>query len=248
MSSIVSPLQVYRPLYADAYEALRDAILDGRLPSGERIVEAEIARQMAISRGPIREAIRKLEQDGLVEHHPRRGVVVVELSTDEVLDVYRLRAHLEAYGIRLAAPRATNADLDLLDDLIGRMRDYAARDDPRPLINTDVEFHRSICRLSGSKPLLRLWESLNPHCWTLLTSLKATEYGLSDIAERHCVVLDALRSRDPDRAEAEIRRHIVELAEHVVAHISTEDAATPERRPPAGNGRNRFGVVDVERR
>lgn len=220
MSSIVLPLQAYRPLYADAYEALRDAIFDGRLPSGERIVESEIARQMAISRGPIREAIRKLEQDGWVEHHPRRGVVVVKLSREEVLDAYRLRAHLEVYAMRLAVSRASDEDFDALTNLIERMRECAAGDDLRMLISADVEFHRSICRLSGSKPLLRLWDSLNPHCWTLLTSLKVTAYSLSDIAERHYAVLDALRSRDPDRAEEDIRHHIIELAEHVVAQLS----------------------------
>lgn len=228
MATIVSPLREYRPLYADAYEALRDAILNGRLPAGERIVESEIARQMEISRGPIREAIRKLEQEGLVEAQPRRGVVVVKLSSAEVMDVYQLRTHLERFAVRRAVERLTEADLGALELLIAQMHQHAENGDLRQLINADVEFHRSICRVAASKPLLRTWDSLNPYSWTLLTSFRAPEYGPIEIAERHRVVLAALRLRDPDRAEAEISRHILELAEHVVAHLAEDE--------PAGSG------------
>src|SRR5579871_6440709 len=81
----------FRPLRHDAYDALREAILLGQLPPGTRIVEAEIARQMGISRGPIREAVRQLEQDGLVEYQPRHGVIVAELTREQVLDTYAVR-------------------------------------------------------------------------------------------------------------------------------------------------------------
>lgn len=222
---IAGPASPFKPLYEEAYSALRDAILSGRLVPGERIVEAEIARQMAISRAPIREAIRKLERDGLVQYLPRRGAVVVKLSRDEVRDIYYLRAHLEAYAVRLAAVRRTPADVAALDELLLRMRECAARDDLPELIAADVEFHASLCRASGSKRLYQLWDSLNPHSWTLLTSLKATGYTPSQIAERHAPLLEALRAGDPQRAEDEVRRHITELADNVLAHWSREDAS-----------------------
>ncbi|HZW31957.1 MAG TPA: GntR family transcriptional regulator [Isosphaeraceae bacterium] len=221
---IATPVEPYRPLYVDAYRALRDAILQGRLRPGERIVEAEVARQMAISRAPIREAIRKLEHDGLVEYHPRRGAVIVRLSPAEVRDVYHVRAHLERYAARLAATRVTDADLAALARLIDEMRACAARDDLEALITADVAFHEQICRASGSRRTLQLWNSLNPQCWTLLTSLRATEYTLAEIAERHVPVLAALQARDPERAEAEIARHIIELAETVLGHLAPEPA------------------------
>src|SRR5690242_13281051 len=93
----------FRPLRHDAYEALREAILLGRLRPGERVVEAEIARQMGFSRGPIREAVRQLGQDGLVEYQPRRGVIVTKLTSERVFDAYTVRAHLEGLAARLAA-------------------------------------------------------------------------------------------------------------------------------------------------
>ena len=217
---IVSPLQPYRPLYEDAYNALRDAILNGRLAPGDRIVEAEIARQMAISRAPVREAIRKLERDGLVRYIPRRGTVVVKLAPEEVHDVYYLRAHLEEYAVRLAALRATDDDLSTLANVIEQMKVCAARDDFQGLIAKDVEFHARICHLSGSKRLPLLWDSLNPHSWTLLTGQKTARFTLAQIAERHLPILQALRARDADRAAAAIHRHIAELADDVLAQLN----------------------------
>src|SRR4029077_10666689 len=105
------PMREFRPLSEEAYDVLRAAILSGRLAPGARLVEADIARQMAISRSPVREAVRKLEREGMVEYKPRRGTVVVGLSRDDVADAYQLRAHLEAYGARLAAPPAAAEQL-----------------------------------------------------------------------------------------------------------------------------------------
>lgn len=229
-TSIVPQARPYRPLYEDAYEALRDAILNGRLAPGARIVEAEIARQMAISRAPIREAIRKLERDGLVEYHARRGTVVVALSVDEVRDAYALRAHLETYAARLAVERATDDDFRRLEDSLQQMRERAASDDLRGLIAADVEFHRHILQSSGSKRVRHLWDGLNPHSWTLLTGVRATEYSLAQIAERHVPVLDALRLRDPNLAETAVRDHILELANTVLNHLTTEEGSASRRR------------------
>ena len=222
---IVSPPPPFRPLSHDAYGELREAILAGRLPPGVRIVEAEIARQMAISRGPIREAIRRLESDGLVEYQPRRGTVVVRLSPDEVRDAYYLRAHLEAYAVRLAAVRATETDFATLEELIDRMCASAGRDEFGELLSADVAFHAHICQLSGSKRLYRLWDSLNPHSWTLLTGLKASGYTLEQIAVRHRPILAALQAGDADQAEREIRLHIIELGNNVLEHL----VGDPER-------------------
>lgn len=91
------------------------------------------------------------------------------------------------------------------------------------LLTADVEFHARLCELSGSKLVQRLWGSLNPHCWTVLTTLRATEYRLSEIAERHRPIVEALRARDADQADAAIRRHITELADTVVSHLVDDE-------------------------
>jgi len=214
-----SPVREFRPLSEEAYDVLRAAILSGRLAPGARLVEADIARQMAISRSPVREAVRKLEREGMVEYKPRRGTVVVGLSRDDVADAYQLRAHLEGYGAGLAATRATDGQLSELELLIERMRGCASASDLPGLVHADVEFHRSLCELSGSRRLVQVWESLNPERWTLLSGLRATELSLEQIAERHCPIVVALRARAPEQATAIIRAHILELAERVVAGL-----------------------------
>jgi DNA-binding GntR family transcriptional regulator len=222
---IVAQRRAFRPLSEDAYDALRAAILGGGLQPGERIVEAGIARQMATSRSPVREAVRKLEHEGLVEYVPRRGTIVVGLTRDDVSDAYQWRAHLEAYGARLAATRASEDQLGRLLEMIQRMRKSAVANDLEGLIAADVEFHRLICEASASRRLVQAWETLNPARWTLVSGLHATDLSLEQIAERHWPILAALQSRKPDHAENVIRSHILELGERVLLGLAGRAAS-----------------------
>src|SRR5262249_25046817 len=112
---------VQRALRNDVYDALRQAVVSGALSPGQRVNEAEIARQMQISRAPIREAIRQLEQEGLLESVTRRGTFVVALSRDDIEEVYTLRADLEARAIRRAIGRLSPDDLATLESLAETM-------------------------------------------------------------------------------------------------------------------------------
>ena len=229
-SRIVAPVPQFRPLRSDAYEALREAILLKRLRPGQRIVEAEIARQMGISRGPVREAVRQLEQEELVEYHPRRGVVVARLTREAVQDTYAVRAELDGFAARLAASRITDEQLAQLDALIATMRGQAEVGDNDRLLNTDVEFHRSIYLVAGNKVLLRAWASLGPHAWTLFSGIQLRGYSLRDLAERHLPIFDALRMRDPTAAERTATEHTLEIARNVLDHL---DDATLDLAPGA---------------
>jgi DNA-binding GntR family transcriptional regulator len=225
----------FRPLRNDAYEALREAILVGRLRPGERVVEAEIARQMGISRGPIREAVRQLEQEHLVEYHPRRGVVVARLTREAAQDTYTVRAELDGFAARLSAVRITDEQLEQLDGLITTMRQQAAEEDRDRLLHTDVEFHRCICTVAGNRVLLRAWSSLGPYAWTLFSGMQLRGYSLGDLAERHMPIADALRDRDPERAERAARQHTLEIARNVLDHLDHDLSDLPaggEPMPP----------------
>lgn len=209
----------FRPLRRDAYDALYEAILLGTLPPGERLVEAEIARQMGISRGPLREAIRQLEQDGLVEYRPRRGAVVAELTRERVLDAYSARAEMEGFAARLAAPRMTAPDIARLEELCEAMQRCARQGDSAGLLQADVKFHQTICEIAGNRVLLRLWTSLGPHGWTLFSGAQQRGYGLVALAERHRAVLAALQSGDAVCAEQVAREHTQEIMRNVVDHL-----------------------------
>lgn len=219
-AEIAQPVARFRPLSEEAYDVVRAAILGGRLPPGARIVEADIARQMSISRSPVREAVRKLEQEGLVEYVPRHGTIVVGLSRDDVADAYQLRAHLEGYGARLAATRASAANIARLLELVERMRACGVAEDLDGLVAADVEFHREVCRASGSPRLVRAWETLNPARWTLISGLRVNDMSLEQIAERHWPIVAALESRHSQTAESIVRTHILELGERVLSGIA----------------------------
>ncbi len=207
--------QAGRPLREDVREYLRDAILHGQLKPGEQIVETRLARQFGISQGPVREALRELEQIGLVEHRARRGTFVREITRSGAWEVYTLRAHLEVMAVRLAAERLTDDDLTTLERLIDEMVEAGRKGDRQRLTWCDVRFHELLCECSGHQLLLRTWRGVNPLSWTLFTLTILRDRDLVEIAERHRPILEALRARDPDAAERAINDHILQLGKDV---------------------------------
>ncbi len=226
--------QAGRPLREDVREYLRDAILHGQLKPGEQIVETRLARQFGVSAeldafkwaGAIvaetdtqtantAEALRELEQIGLVEHRARRGTFVREITRSGAWEVYTLRAHLEVMAVRLAAERLTDDDLTTLERLIDEMVEAGRKGDRQRLTWCDVRFHELLCECSGHQLLLRTWRGVNPLSWTLFTLTILRDRDLVEIAERHRPILEALRARDPDAAERAINDHILQLGKDV---------------------------------
>jgi DNA-binding GntR family transcriptional regulator len=205
-------------------EQLIEDILNGRLAPGARIVETKIAQQFGVSQGPVREALRDLELFGFVVSSPFRGTQVRKISTEELFEIYPIRAALEGVAARAAAARMTPETLEHLQELIGAMREAAARDDHRAEADADHSFHHAIVKASGNHMLEHVWQTMRLSITTCLTTA-ITHRSLHEIAERHVDVLDALRSGDPDRAEAAVRRHIEEPGEWIrSAHLQQQAA------------------------
>src|ERR671919_756674 len=207
-------------------EQLIEDILNGRLQPGARIVETRIAQQFGVSQGPVREALRDLELFGFVVSSPFRGTQVRQISTDDLLEIYPIRAALEGVAARAAAVRIDEATLARLEQLIAAMRDAATRDDHRAEADADHAFHHAIVKASGNHMLEHVWQTMRLSITTCVTH-SVTHRSLVEIAERHTVVLDALRAHDPERAEIAIRRHIEEPGEWIRA------AADAAPRTPA---------------
>ena len=209
-------------------EQLIEDILNGRLAPGARIVETKIAQQFGVSQGPVREALRDLELFGFVVSSPFRGTQVRRISTEELLEIYPIRAALEGVAARAAAVRIDQPTLEHLEELIGTMREAAARDDHRGEADADHSFHHAIVKASGNRMLEHVWQTMRLSITTCVTH-SVTHRSLHEIAERHVVVLDALRAHDPDRAEHAIRRHIEEPGEWIrAAHVQEEPANQSE--------------------
>jgi DNA-binding GntR family transcriptional regulator len=202
-------------------EQLIEDILNGRMPPGARIVETRIAQQFGVSQGPVREALRDLELFGFVVSSPFRGTQVRKISTDDLLEIYPIRAAIEGVAARTAALLIDDATLDHLEDLIEQMREA---DDPHAQAHLDGAFHHAIIKAAGNRMLEHVWQTMRLSITTCVTHA-VTHRSLHEIAERHVPVLAALRDRDPVRAEKEIRHHIEEPGEWIRAAAAVQQEA-----------------------
>ena len=146
-----------RTLVDTVVEQLRDSILSGRFAPGERLVEAELARELAISRGPIREALALLEKDGIVVNVPRRGKFLPAFDAQTIDEIYSLRKVLEPYAVQLLIATLTETKVASLHESLDRLRDAADAGDVRTVAQRDIDFHNSLYVLSGHDLLRKVW-------------------------------------------------------------------------------------------
>lgn len=195
---------------------LRAAIFGGDIAPGQRLVEDDLAARLGVSRAPIRDALKQLEQDGLVTPAGKRGKIVTVLSLEDVWEVYSLRATLEAMAVRLAIERGAGW-LTELAEIVRAMNAAVPAGDRREFSALDVEFHRTIGLASGHIRLVRSWEAIATQIRLLSQRVIDTQYpDLADVAERHAKLLRVLRRADPDAAERAIREHIDSVADRVL--------------------------------
>ena len=211
-------------------EQLIDDIINGRLAPGSRITETRLAQQFGVSQAPVREALRDLELFGFVVSSPFRGTQVRKISTDDLLEMYPLRAAIEGVAAREAASRVDEATLKKLEKLIGTMRAAAEHGDGAAHAHADFSFHEAIIKAAGNRMLEHVWQTMRLATTTFVTHAmtQLTHRTLHEIGERHIPVLAALRARDPRRAEAEMRRHIEEPGDWI--RQAAESKEEPEKR------------------
>lgn len=192
---------------ADAvYEALRQAILAGELAPGRRLRSDALAGELNVSRTPVREALRKLEAEGLVEAS-RSALVVRQLSEEDLTEIFYVREALEGMAARLAAENATRAEIDELAALVEDMGAVAARDNVAGLRRLTGEFHVLVCRASHNKRLIRSLTALLDHARQAQTSTLYLPRRPAEALEEHAALLRAIERRDPDQAETLARAH-----------------------------------------
>jgi DNA-binding GntR family transcriptional regulator len=190
---------------------LRQAIVEGRLRPGDKLSDARIAADMGLSRAPVREAIRRLAAQGLVEEAPRRGAFVSRLSRVGVHEIYDCRRALEGIAARRVAVMQPAAALAALDDIVEtEMEDVARRRDAVGMADADGRFHRALVAAAANEWLDRLYAQIADQM-RLISTLDNTAHPGADVAELaaiHRPVVAALRAGDPDAAETVTLRHI----------------------------------------
>jgi DNA-binding GntR family transcriptional regulator len=196
---------VNTPLRQRLKEALLRRILGGHYDPGERLVELRIAEEFGTSQGPVREALRELEATGLVTNIPRRGTYVAEVMGEGLREIYTVRGALEEQATRIVTRRG-GCDLSILQREVDLMRDAALAGNVYGMIEHSVKFHRAVMEAAGNRLLLNIWQSLQIETRTTITML--TEgLDLTEIAESHQPIVDAIASGDAEEAARVAREH-----------------------------------------
>jgi DNA-binding GntR family transcriptional regulator len=193
-----------------AVTRLSREILSGRVDPGERLVEEQLTQRLGISRAPLREALRLLAQQGLVEHVPRRGVRVATLSDDDVRQLYDVRDVLERHAIQAALPLRPGHDLDGLGAALEAMRDAARHGDRAEVAHAHRRFHAALVALAGNRQLSLLYESvlLKLQLYMALNLRREAETAAPlDGVHRHERLFGTVADDDPDAVLAELSHH-----------------------------------------
>jgi DNA-binding GntR family transcriptional regulator len=200
-------------LAEQAADVIVTGISSGSLQSGQRLYETELANQLRMSRVPLREALKILEAQGIVESTAHRGARVAHFGEERVNQICEARIALERLAFAAAA-RKVAADPSLaarLDARIARMESGAARLEWIDVSRADLEFHREVCRISGNEIVAKLWESLARHVFIVFGHEIRDERDAAIMGPQHRLLRDLLLRGDAKRLHAEIERHIMRL-------------------------------------
>ena len=230
------------------YEHLRDEILADHLLPGTELSEVALSKELAISRGPIREAMGRLAAEGLITMRPRRRAEVRSLTPQELIDAYQVREALEVMAVRLLIPRVTEADLARLDQLIDRMAGHIAEGAVREFFAANVSFHELLCELSGNPKLQEVHHRLEGEIGRFQNRTLALRGSMDDSLTEHRAILAAIRLRDADRAAELTADHIRVPARRLQAALNdeTSDQAGPDQAGPDQAGPDQAGPGSPE--
>ena len=187
------------------YRCLRDAIQQGEIKSGHRVMEIEVADWLKVSRTPVRDAIRRLESEGMLEHEPRNGLVVARLDRQAVMELYVMRETLEGAAARLCARHASDMEIQDLVDLIERERQIQG--DLVALPQHNRRFHQAIHRGAHNHYLEKGLAAISD-LGLLGSPLMSLPHRAQAAVAEHAQIVDAIQRRDPDAAEEAARRHV----------------------------------------
>lgn len=203
---------------------LRRDILRGRLPPGKPVKERDIGADMGVSRTPIREAIRILSKEGLVELRPSRSPIVAVSNFDEVADQTEVLIALEKLSAELACKNATDAEIDHLTGIVEHMSENFDTSDPLDMFEIDMSFHTAIATASGNRALAETHGTFLCRLWRARYMAARKRRNRERVVSQHTSILEALRARDGQAARDAIDKHLWHLAEDIRSVIEQETA------------------------
>lgn len=208
-------MDAYLPLRDVVFNTLREAILKGELKPGERLMELQLASKLGVSRTPIREAIRMLEQEGLAVTIPRKGAEVAKMTEKDMEDVLQIREALDELAVQLACGQITDEDFVSLKNAMEAFKDYSKLHDVKHLAEADVKFHDIIYQATGNTKLVTMLNNLREQIYRYRVEYLKDEAKYDVLIKEHEEIYQGLLERSKEKVTEAMHRHVENQAEAV---------------------------------
>lgn len=198
-----------RSLTSIIFERVREDILNGKYANGDKIVEAKLADELGVSRTPVREALKQLELDGLVESLPNRGVVVKGITTQDIDDIYAIRLAIEAIAAKWAVERMEDDEVEQLKEIYDLMEFYTFKEDVEKTFELNTKFHETMYRGTKSRYLEHVLKDFQLFIKSTRSESLKSEGRIDRALKEHKHIVDAFKERNADKAVEAVVNHIV---------------------------------------
>ena len=204
-----------KSLRGQVFDKIRSDILNGKYKRGEELVESSIGKELGISRTPVREAIRQLELEGLVQLGPNKGAFVTGISEKDVRDIYLIRARLEGLAARMAAKNITPELLDAMEETVVLSEYHAKKEHYEQVCEMDSKFHKLLYKASGSRILEHTLTDFHQYVQRVRMASIMKKRRMEKSNDEHDAILTAIREHDEEKAELVATRHISNTVENL---------------------------------
>jgi DNA-binding GntR family transcriptional regulator len=212
-------LDTYQPLRDVIFQTLRKAIISGEIKPGERLMEVAIAEQMGVSRTPVREAIRRLEADGLVTMSPRKGTHVSKLSVKDIIDTLEVRGVLDKLATSLATKRMQPSQLKTLENVHKQYVSNVEKGNIEGAVKKDVDFHDIIYSASGNPRLITVAGALREQIYRFRVIYMSGDLIAENVLHEHESILEAIKNKNAELASELAETHIRNQMETIIKTV-----------------------------
>ncbi len=213
-------IQEPKLLSEDIVDSIKTAIIKGKFKPGERISEGELAESMGISRTPLREAFRKLENEGFITIIPRKGAIVTDIDPEEASDLYIIKGNLEGLAARLATPNITEKDIKKLEKINDELRELIDSNDLEAFYRLHRKFHMLFVKSSGNNRLIQMISNLNDHFKRFGIVSLTLPGQFQQTLQQHEEIIEAFKEGDELNAEEKVKRNVQTGGRVLLNHLS----------------------------
>lgn len=214
----------YELLSKKVYRILKERIIKGNLKPGEKILEVNIAKQLGVSRTPVREALRELAAEGFFAMEPNLGMIVIDFSIEDLQEVLKIRKLLEGFATSIAAKKINKEEIKKLEKIIKKMSISISKNDVLVYSDLNAEFHNLIFNICGNKQLIKIYDNLsNSEHRFRIRLLRNNPERLKYSLKEHQKILEALKRKDSEQAYKLSQKHIENILENILAHEGKEE-------------------------